>query len=428
MPALPGLTITEAGRRFRDGSLSPAKLINDLLDRIERENPRLNAYWEVCADDARELAEAAGKELRTGRDRGPLHGIPLTVKDIFDLEGLPTTTGAHPDFHSEPEPESADLVDILQDAGAIMLGKTSLHEWALGVTTNNPHFGPTRNPHDPDRIPGGSSGGSAAAVAADLCLGALGTDTGGSVRIPAALCGTVGLKPTFGLLSMGGVHPLSTTLDHAGFLTKSVEDAKLLFAHSCRPVSPAPDRIRILLPENYFFEDVDPEVASQVRAAAEKLGPTESVKLPDVQAVWDANTVVLLSEAGALHEERVLHHPDKIGDDVRRRLERGRKYTTDEVQKAQEIQNDWRSRLTRLLGSDAVLATPTTPIPAPPIEESDGVSLSRVLTRFTSPFNLAGVPAISVPCGEVGNLPIGLQLVAAPYRESLLFAAAEANR
>ena len=203
------LTIAEAGRKFRAGELSPETLTEMLLDRIRRENPKLNAYYEVFWDEARAMAAQAARELRSGLDRGPLHGIPLGIKDLIDVKGYRTTAGAHPGFHPKAATEDAAVVERLRATGAVFLGKTSLHEWALGVSSNNAHFGPTRNPHDPQRIPGGSSGGSAAALAAELCLGALGTDTGGSIRIPASLCGVYGLKPTYGRVSTAGVVALS---------------------------------------------------------------------------------------------------------------------------------------------------------------------------------------------------------------------------
>ena len=207
------LSIVEAGKRFRDGSLTPEALAKDVLAAIARENPRLNAYYEVFERSALEEAARAGADFKAGRDRGPLQGIPIGVKDLFDVAGSVTTAGAHRDFRPPPAARDSAAVARLRAAGAVIVGKTGLHEWAFGVSSNNAHFGPTRNPHDPERIPGGSSGGSAAALAAGLCLGALGTDTGGSIRIPASLCGVVGLKPTYGRVSAEGLTPLSESLD-----------------------------------------------------------------------------------------------------------------------------------------------------------------------------------------------------------------------
>ncbi|HZI89321.1 MAG TPA: amidase, partial [Candidatus Polarisedimenticolia bacterium] len=207
-------TVVDAAARFRSGTLRPSELTESLLERIARQNPGLNAFYEIFAVQARASAATATRELASGTDRGPLHGIPVAIKDLFDVAESVTTAGAHPGFRPPPATTDSDVVARLREAGAVLLGKTGLHEWALGLSNNNEHFGPTRNPWDPTRIPGGSSGGSAAALAAGMTLLALGTDTGGSIRVPAALCGVFGLKPTYGLVSLRGVTPLSRSLDH----------------------------------------------------------------------------------------------------------------------------------------------------------------------------------------------------------------------
>jgi len=420
-----GITAAGAGRRFRDGSLTPERLTGDLLERIERENPRLNAFYEVFASEAREAAAAATRELREGRDRGPLHGIPVAIKDLFDVAGHVTTAGAHPGFHPPPARTDCDVVARLRASGAVLLGKTAVHEWALGVSTLNPHFGPTRNPHDTERIPGGSSGGSGAALAAGLTVLALGTDTGGSIRIPAALCGVVGLKPTYGLVSLRGVTPLSRSLDHAGPMATSVEDAFLLLEGISgfrRETMPRP---RILLPKNYFFEDVQPEITDLVRAAAGRLGETESVEVAGVEAAWNANTVILFSDAAALHEDQLKEHPEWFGEKLAERMSTGFKHRGVDYARARDVQRDWTAYLTGMLGDTAVLAVPTTPVPATVIGDREGTVLGRLMTRLTAPFNLAGAPVLSVPAGNIGALPVGMQLVAAPGRESLLWAVAQ---
>jgi len=414
------LTIAEAGRKFRSGELSPETLVEMFLERIQRENPRLNAFYEVFWDEARSMAATASKELRSGLDRGPLHGIPIGIKDLIDVKGYRTTSGAHPGFHPPAAQEDAEVVERLRAAGAVLIGKTGLHEWALGVSSNNAHFGPTRNPHDPNRIPGGSSGGSGAALAAELCLGALGTDTGGSIRIPASLCGVVGLKPTFGRVSTAGVQPLSKSLDHVGPMANTIEDTYLLLQGLCtmEPAELEPDRI--VVPRGYFLEDCDPRLAEMVS----RLGSVESVDLGDVQEVWDANGMILLSEAAAVHEARLRDHLDWFGPSVGPRLRAALEYRAVDYAKAREIQRGWMSRLLRVLGDRTVLALPATPVPATVIGDREGPALSRVMTRFTSPFNLAGVPVLSVPAGKIDGLPVGVQLVAGLGRESLLRAAA----
>jgi aspartyl-tRNA(Asn)/glutamyl-tRNA(Gln) amidotransferase subunit A len=416
-------TIVEAGRRFREGSLTPERLTEDLLGRIAEENPRLNAFYEVFAREARESAARATRELKEGRDRGPLHGIPLGIKDLFDVAGSVTTAGAHRGFHPPPAKEDCEVVARLRQAGAVFLGKTGLHEWALGVSSNNAHFGPTRNPHDPERIPGGSSGGSAAALAAGLCVAALGSDTGGSIRIPAALCGVWGLKPTYGRVSLRGVVPLSRSLDHGGPMANSAEDCFVLLEAMCDFRREPAKRPRILVPRNYFFDDVDPEVARLVRDAAARLGTVESVEAGDPAAAWKANSVMLLADAASVHEERLKAHPEWFGGTLAERFRGGLDSRAVDYARARDAQREWSAFLRRLLGDDAVLAVPATPVPATVIGDREGAPLARVMTRFTAPFNLARVPVLSVPCGKVGALPVGLQLVAAPGRESVLWAA-----
>ncbi|HMI31449.1 MAG TPA: amidase [Candidatus Limnocylindrales bacterium] len=415
------ISAVDAALRFRQGSLTPSALTEEILGRIAAVNPRLNAYYEVFAAGARESAAAATREFREGRGRGPLHGIPVAIKDIFDMEGSVTTAGAHPGFRPPPARADSEVVARLREAGAVLLGKTAVHEWALGVSTNNEHFGPTRNPFDTDRIPGGSSGGSAVALAAGLTILALGTDTGGSIRIPAALCGVVGLKPTYGRVSLGGVTPLARSLDHAGPMARSVEDAFVLLEAMCGFRREAARRPRVLTPKQYFFDDVDPALVELVRAAAARLGKVEPVDLGDMKAVWDANTTILYSDAAAFHEERLREHPDWFGMSLRDRLPVGLKYRGIDYARARDVQREWTARLTRLLGDDAVLVAPTTPVHATLIGEGEGSTLGRLMSRLTAPFNLAGAPVLSVPVGEVGGLPVGMQLVAAPGRESVLW-------
>jgi aspartyl-tRNA(Asn)/glutamyl-tRNA(Gln) amidotransferase subunit A len=415
------LSIAEAGRKFRSRELSPETLVEMYLDRIKRDNPKLNAYYEVFWDEARQAAAQASKELRSGLDRGPLHGIPIGVKDLFDVKGYRTTAGAHPGFHPPAATEDASVIARLRAAGAVLLGKTALHEWAFGVSTNNAHFGPTRNPYDPTRMVGGSSGGSGAALAADLCIGALGTDTGGSIRIPSSLCGTVGIKPTLGRVSTQGVTPLSRSLDTMGPMARSVEDAFLLLEGMCgfRPEPTPPPHI--IVPEGYFLEDCDPRIV----ALLSRVGSVEKVDLGDVKAAWEANGVILISDASSIHEERLRQHPEWFGESVGPRLQTGLGYRGVDYARAREEQRRWTTRLERVLGKDTVLAVPSTPAPATVIGDREGPPLSRIMTRFTSPFNLAGVPVLCVPAGMVDGLPVGLQLVAGAGQESLLNSAAE---
>ena len=413
--------VVETGRAFRSGTLTPAALTDELLGRVAAENPKLNAFYEVFETEARASAAAATRELRSGVDRGPLHGIPVGVKDLFDVAGTVTTAGAHPGFRPPPAVSDSDVVARLREGGAVLLGKTALHEWALGLSNNNEHFGPTRNPWDKSRIPGGSSGGSAAALAAGMTLLALGTDTGGSIRVPAALCGIVGLKPTYGLVSTRGVTPLSRSLDHAGPMANTVEDVFLMLEGiSDFRRSPAPPP-RVLLGEGAFFEDVDPEIVRLTRAVAERLGKPSSVDLGDVKRVREANTVILYSDAAAFHEERLKQHPEWFGSSLRDRLPAGLTYRGVDYARARDTQRAWIETLTDLLGEDGVLIVPTTSVPATPIGDPEGAELARLMSRLSAPFNLAGMPVLAMPAGLVRGLPVGVQLVAGPGRESLLY-------
>ena len=419
------VSAADAAKRFRQGALTPARLTEELLERIASENPRLNAFYEVFGSEAREAARAATRELQSGRDRGPLHGIPVAIKDLFDVAGHVTTAGAHPGFRPPPARTDCEVVTRLRAAGAVLLGKTATHEWALGLSTNNEHFGPTRNPHDLKRIPGGSSGGSAAALAAGLTVLAMGTDTGGSIRVPAALCGVVGLKPTYGRVSLQGVTPLSRSLDHAGPMANTVDDAFSMLetiSDFRREAAPrAASRPRVLLPRQYFFDEVDPAIVEMVRAAADRLGKAQTVDVGDMEVVRDANTTILFCDAAAFHEARLRDHPDWFGSSLADRLPVGLKYRGIDYARARDVQREWTAFLAGLLGEEAVLVAPTTPVPATVIGDREGSVLGRLMSRLTAPFNLAGVPVLAVPVGKLGGLPVGMQLVAAPGRESLLW-------
>src|SRR6266446_754753 len=414
-------SIKEIGKLFRKRKLSPVDLTNLMLARIEQLNPKLNAYLTVTAELALAQAQKAERELfaprgRKGqRDRGPLHGIPLSLKDNIYTEGIRTTAGSKilKDFVPQHD---ARVVVLLKEAGAILLGKTNMHEFAYGVTSNNPHFGPARNPWDLSRIPGGSSGGSAAAVAAGLCYGSIGTDTGGSIRIPAALCGIVGFKPTIGHVERKGVIPLSFSLDCVGPLARTTQDVAILL-------------------DPFFFEVVSGNVRKVFEAALHSLRKQDiaikELSIPFLNETEDAGNQIAWAEATHYHQQSGWFpaRSAEYGKDVRIRLEMGRKVAATIYLEAQEVQKKFIQQFHLAIteaGIDA-LVVPTTPITAPPIGEEvtpireKNHPTRALLLRLNRPANLAGLPAISLPCGFTPEgLPVGLQLIGAVTDEHLL--------
>src|SRR5215467_2209325 len=445
--------IEEIGKLFRKRKLSPVELTKLMLGRIEGLNPKLNAYITVIEELALAQARKAESELcaprgRKGRrDRGPLHGIPLSLKDNIYTKDIRTTAGSKILNDFVPR-RDAVVVSQLQEAGAIILGKTNLHEFAYGVTTNNPHFGATRNPWDLTRIPGGSSGGSAAAVAAGLCYGSLGTDTGGSIRIPAALCGIVGLKPTFGRVSVADVVPLSPRLDCVGPLARSTADAALLLdpifvrgekepplQKATRTKSFSLDGFRIGVPKEFFLKIVSLEVEHAFESALRalrKLGATlKEASIPLLQETEDAGNQIAWAEATHYHQ-RAGWFPARAadyGEDVRTRLELGAKVAATTYLQALEQREGFIGGFHAAMADARLdaLVVPTTPIPAPGIDEEvtavGGTNhpTRALLLRNNRPSNLGGLPAISVPCGATPDgLPVGLQLIGCVTDEALL--------
>ncbi len=422
------LTIAEASARIREKQISPVELVEAYLAHIERVNPKLNAFLCVMRESALEEAHYASESIHRGEDWGLLHGIPIAVKDLIDVAGEKTTAAS--DFlRDNIAAEDADVVRRLRAAGAIIIGKTHLHEFAIGATTVNPHYGPARNPWNPDCSPGGSSGGSGAAVAAMMCPGALGTDTGGSVRVPSALCGLTGIRPGKGRVSTEGVIPMSWTLDTVGPMAHTAHDvAILLDVLDMQPLSPASclDRInepvkglKIGVPtDDFFWMETDFEVVGCVRTATEMLSdmglPVVDIQLLTIMEVLRASQIIALADAVAFHRERLQQEPERFGRDVWRRLQSGSEYSAPDYASARQMGREWRHSLRELFREKIdVLALPTTPIPAPKIEGLDSIDAGKALLRFSYPFSLSNLPVVSIPCGFTSDsLPIGLQLVA----------------
>ncbi len=399
---------------------------------IERLNPILNAFTTVIPPEKNDAPSSGSM---------PLYGIPIAVKDLYDVKGF-ATTGGSKFFTNRIAEEDAFAIQKIKKAGGVIIGKTNTHEIALGVTNNNPHFGACKNPWDITRTPGGSSGGSAVAVATGMALAALGTDTGGSIRIPAALCGVVGLKPTYGRVSLRGVLPLSWNLDHAGPITRKVEDAALMLQAMGGYDEKDPASVKTLpgdysshlrdkmkerkiaLAVGHFIEEkTDPEVLDAVRKAVKVFeGQQAIIEEVNVDFLYEAalaNSLMTTADAAAFHRERMKEHMDWFGDDVRQRLEMGASYTSTEYALARRTQTEVKRRCELLFDEYDILALPTTPITAPVLEGENAIERARLLTRFTAPFNLTGLPALSVPCGfSKENLPIGLQIVSRAWNEA----------
>jgi aspartyl-tRNA(Asn)/glutamyl-tRNA(Gln) amidotransferase subunit A len=447
-------SIAELAPRLQRREVSPVEITRAHLERIERLNPRLLAYITVLPERALAAARRAENEIGQGQYRGPLHGIPVALKDLFAIQGVRLTCGSKI-LAQHVADRHATVTQRLEEAGAILLGTLNMHEFAWGATSINPHYGTPRNPWDTKRIPGGSSGGSAVATRANLAMATLGSDTGGSVRVPAALSGVVGLKPTYGRVSRTGIYPLGWSLDHPGPLTRSVTDAALMLqaiaghdpADPTTSRLPVPDYaqaltgevrgLRVGVPRTLFFEQLEPQVAAAVEAALgtlHTLGATcVEVELPLMRYVPAASFVLLLTEAYAVHEPWLRTRAQDYGADVRMRLALGATILASHYLKAQRFRTLLCQETMQTLQRVDALVTPTTLMTAARIDEpvvriaGQDVVVVTNLARFTRPFNLTGLPALSLPCGFTDTgLPIGLQIVGQPFDEPTVLRLAHA--
>ncbi len=441
-------TIHELSGKIRDRSVSPVELTRACLARIDQLNPTLNTFITVTADSALDQARVAEREIFAGDYRGPLHGIPIGLKDILDTAGV-RTTAASALFKDRVPDEDAEVVRRLRAAGAIILGKQNLHEFAYGGSSMISFFGKVHNPWDITRLTGGSSGGSAASVAAGLGFAAVGTDTAGSVRLPAAYCGVVGLKPTYGRVSARGVVPLSWSYDHVGPIASSVYDVALMLQvlagyDAADPASvdvPVPDfvaaiaqrppKLRIGVPREFFFDHLHPEVADAVEKAI-KLFSELPAEIRDVKLEISTDRTLASAEAYAYHEQFVARSPGLYQPATLARIQSGANIPAPDALRASRDLQASRHAIRRIFDEVDVLLTPTVPIPPPVIADlrkhPDNLRPQELLMlRNTRPFNVWGIPTISVPCGLTKDgLPIGLQLAAAPWREELVLQAAHA--
>jgi aspartyl-tRNA(Asn)/glutamyl-tRNA(Gln) amidotransferase subunit A len=441
-------SILKTSEQLRKRQVSPVDLTKDCLARIEKLNPVLNAFITITADSA--LAEALKREaeIQRGDWHGPLHGIPLAIKDLIDTAGILTTAGSA-QFEKRIPKEDADVIGRLRHAGAIILGKQNLHEFAYGGSSVVSHYGPVRNPWNPAHISGGSSGGSAASVAAAMGYASIGTDTAGSIREPAALCGVVGLKPTYARVSARGAFPLSFSLDHVGPITRTVADAAILLQAISDPtvknsagntvnvpdylaeLGKATNRLRVGVPRSFFYEDVDSEVASAVQEALAII-KSLTAEMREISLTIDTDRTLQLAESYAVHAEFVAQSPELYQPETLRRIRGGESISQYQILEGRRKLEQSRSEIDLVFAEVDVLVTPTTPIPAPILAELQKHPgqlrpAEIVMLRNTRPFNVWGIPAISVPCGFTrAGLPVGLQISSPHWGEAVILKLAHA--
>ncbi|MFA8437845.1 amidase [Pueribacillus sp. YX66] len=445
------LSIVELAKKIKAKELSPVEVFECFLSQIKRVNEEVNAFITIMSEDARDAAKKAEDEVMNGYYRGPLHGIPIGLKDVVFTKGVKTTM-ASPIYKDFIPNEDAIVVRKLTEAGAILIGKLNTHQFAYGPTGDRSYFGPVNNPFDVSRMSGGSSSGSAAAVATNMCKGAIGTDTSGSVRVPAAFCGIVGMKPTYGLVSRRGIYPLSTTLDHVGPMTRTVED-NALFLNAIAGYDPLDfhskelsyytnyygcisDNIKdvvIGIPKNFYFEHVDIEIVDSVNKSImllERLGAKlEEIEVPNVEEMVKAQQMIIKSEAYTIHRQHLENLSNEWDEEVKERLYTGKDVLADQYIQARDKRIQAYYVFKQLFKKVNVIITPTTAMLAPKINQREinrglfkGEHIRWPMLRLTSHINLIGFPALSLPCGiSKDNLPIGVQFIGNTFQEKLLY-------
>lgn len=424
------LTLTEAAEQIRSRRLSPVELTRDCLARIERINPLLNAFITVTADLALDQARQAESEITAGNYRGPLHGIPIGLKDLFDTTGVLTTAASNQYRHRIPA-EDAEVVGRLKQAGAVIIGKLNLHEFAFGISGVVSAFGPTKNPWNLERISGGSSSGSAAAVAAGLCVAALGTDTTGSIRCPSALCGIVGHRPSAGLISLNGVVPLSTSFDTAGPLAATVRDAATLMdvlsgkSGYAASLDEDASNLKVGIPRNALFDDLDPDVASCLETATQVVAKL-TLEVREVDIAVDGFRTIFDAEIYEYHEAMVNNTPQLYDPRTLYRIQRCGGITASQYIRERRRLAEFRRAAEQIFEQVDVVISPTVPVPAPKLTELEALAVADVrpyevknLLRNTSPFSVMFWPTTSVPCGFTPDgLPVGMQISSRPGTDS----------
>jgi aspartyl-tRNA(Asn)/glutamyl-tRNA(Gln) amidotransferase subunit A len=432
------LTLTEAAEQIRSRRLSPVELTRDCLARIERLNPLLNAFITVTADLALEQARQAESDINAGTYRGPLHGIPIGLKDLFDTAGVRTTAASN-QYRGRVPTEDAEVVRRLKEAGAVIIGKLNLHEFAFGISGVVSAFGPTKNPWNPERISGGSSSGSAAAVAAGLCVAALGTDTTGSIRCPSALCGIVGHRPSAGLISLKGVVPLATSFDTAGPLAATVRDAATLIdvlsgkSGYAALLEEDASGLKVGVLRTALFDDLDPDVASCLEEAVQVVGKLTS-QVREVEIAVDGFRTIFDAEIYEFHEAMVSNSPQLYDPRTLYRIQQCAGITANQYIRERRRLAEFRSAAERVFEEVDVVISPTVPVAAPKLAELEALAVADVrpyevknLLRNTSPFSVMFWPTTSVPCGFTRDgLPVGMQISSRPGGDGVCLRVAHA--